>query len=209
VKRGFYMLFAGLGFALVLGTAWVYTELGRQTPAAPTLTSVVTDVTPAAGAGEPAAGGTTLAPRPDAADPAAGAGVPSAPSAYLAQDEGQGSVSVSAALLTTGSPAEDASVAMLAGQVGANELGIAVWFVTHSVDLSGLDLAALSILRTPKGDVAPLRWVSEDDSAHHRSGMLVFPSEDVNLNASGDLALIMKDIAGIPERAMTWHLPQS
>ena len=206
MKRGFYLLFAGLGLAIALGGAWVYME--RQTSAAPTSTSGAADVIPAADPGEPAAGRTTPVTGSGTADSAAGPNVPSGAFGYLAQDEGRGSVRVSALLLTPGSVAEDASRAGLADQVVTDEFGIAVRFLTHSVDLSGLDLVALSILRTPKGDVAPLRWVSEDDSAHHRSGMLVFPSEEVNLSVSGDLSLIMKDIAGIPERAMTWRLPQ-
>ncbi len=190
MNRGSYVLLMGLGLVLLLGAAWVYA--GRQTSAAPSSTSSVT-----AGA------------ESDAAQPATGVDPPPAASGYLAQDAGQGSVSVSAVLLTAGSLAQDASLAGLAGQVGTGEVGIAVTFLTHSVNLSGFDLVALSTLRTPKGDIAPLRWVSEADDDHHRSGMLVFPGKDVDLSASGDLTLIMRDIAGIPERALIWRLPQS
>jgi len=196
MNRRLYVLVAVLGLALVIGVAWIYG--GRQASTASPSTS-----------GAAAVASASTGSGPGSVDSTATGDAPSGASGYVAQDEGQGSVQVSATLLTPGSIGQDDLLSGLAGQVGADEFGIAVTFLTHSVDLSELDLVALSTLRTPKGDVAPLRWVSESDAGHHRSGMLVFPSSKVDLNASGNFSLIMKGIAGVPERDMTWSLPKS
>ena len=206
MSRWPYALFGVVGIAVVIGAAWIY--IGEQTSTPASSTGGAAVATTASDARESADRGTTVPSGQDAAEPR-GDEEPSGASGYMAQDDGRGSVSVSAVLLTQGSLDEDASLADLASRVGAAEFGIEVSFTTHSVDLSGLDLVSLSVLRTSSGPVAPLRWISGSDDSHHRFGVLVFPARDVDLGAVGELTLIMKDIAGIPERAMSWFLPKT
>ncbi len=129
-------------------------------------------------------------------------------STYVAQDEGAGGVKVMAAVLTPGALEEDASLGEMAAQFDPEtELGLMVIFETHSGDLSQLDLVALSTVSAPDGDHQAVRWVTESDSGHHRSGMLVFERGGLDLSAAGNLTLTMRDVAGVPSRALTWLLP--
>jgi hypothetical protein len=71
---------------------------------------------------------------------------------------------------------------------------------THSADLSGYDLVALSELRAGSKSFKALRWVSTADDSHHRSGVLIFPKVD----AGQPLELVIKTIAGVPVRTFRW-----
>ena len=115
-----------------------------------------------------------------------------------------------AAVLTPGALKEDASLGEMAAQFDpATELGFMVVLDTHSGDLSQLDLVALSTLGAPDGDHQAVRWVTESDSGHHRSGMLVFDRGGLDLSAPGALTLTVRDVAGVPSRTLTWRLPLS
>lgn len=72
---------------------------------------------------------------------------------------------------------------------------------THSVDLDGYNLAALSILRDGKGIEYKGKWTSPEGGGHHISGVLLF--EGVELNTGG-IELIIKDVAGVKERKFIW-----
>lgn len=71
---------------------------------------------------------------------------------------------------------------------------------THSVDLTGYDLARLSELRVSAKTYTPLRWESVTDSSHHRSGALIFPK----IEAGSAVELVVKNIAGVPARTFRW-----
>ncbi len=74
---------------------------------------------------------------------------------------------------------------------------------THSVALD-YDLARLAILRTSRGDeVAPLRW-DGSSGGHHVSGILYFPA--VNLEGAQWVEVVIRDVAGVPERIFRWEL---
>ncbi len=139
------------------------------------------------------------------------AGVPSAEKStldYEAQDDGAGGVKVVATVLTPGAVEKDPSLADLAAQLDpAAEIGFLVVFETHAGDLSKLDLAALSSLNSPAGDHRTIRWAGEDESSHHRSGVLVFSRDDLDLAAEGDLTITVTGVAGVPARTLTWLLP--
>ncbi|MBM2827056.1 MAG: hypothetical protein HW403_1120, partial [Dehalococcoidia bacterium] len=81
---------------------------------------------------------------------------------------------------------------------------------THSVDLDGYDLAQLGSLRTGKGqEVRPIKW-DAPRGEHHREGTLVFPEITPDGNpligpAAGVFELIIRDVAGIPERVFRWQ----
>jgi len=76
---------------------------------------------------------------------------------------------------------------------------------THSVDLDGYDLKALSLLRDETGkEQKPLR-VENEGSGHHRRTTLVFPKPSTKAKR---LELVIKDIAGVKARSFRWDLDQ-
>ncbi|MCC6173854.1 MAG: hypothetical protein IT305_01010 [Chloroflexi bacterium] len=78
---------------------------------------------------------------------------------------------------------------------------------THSVDLDSIDLARLTVLRTPAGEVAATEW-SAPKGGHHRSGELRFPSATPDGRptlATGPVELVVRDVAGVPERSFRWQ----
>lgn len=80
---------------------------------------------------------------------------------------------------------------------------------THSVDLDGYDLRQLAVLRTDQGlEVSPTQW-DAPAGGHHRSGTLTFPTTTADgtpvLGANTrTLELIIRDVAGVPERSFRW-----
>jgi hypothetical protein len=74
---------------------------------------------------------------------------------------------------------------------------------THSVELD-YDLTQLAVLRTDRGDeVTPLRW-DGSRGGHHVSGVLYFPA--VNLEGAQWIELVIREVAGVPERSFRWEL---
>ena len=82
----------------------------------------------------------------------------------------------------------------------AGTLEFEVTFTTHTVDLA-YDFAALATLRSDSGEeVAALKW-DGPNGGHHVFGVLSFPA----LKARGQtITLVLRDIAGVPERAFEW-----
>ncbi len=82
----------------------------------------------------------------------------------------------------------------------AGTLEFEVTFTTHSVDLA-YDFAALALLRSDVGEeVTALKW-DGPNGGHHVFGVLSFPA----LKARGQtITLVLRDIAGVPERAFEW-----
>ncbi len=80
---------------------------------------------------------------------------------------------------------------------------------THSVDLDKIDLARSSILRDDKGrQVKPAAWDSPL-GGHHRSGSLVFSSNDGVPLVEADtryVELVISGVAGPNERVLRWDL---
>lgn len=81
---------------------------------------------------------------------------------------------------------------------------------THSVDLDGYDLTDLALLRTSDGDeVRPAGW-DAPKGGHHREGTLTFLPTHSNGKSNleprtGSFELIIRDVAGVPERSFTWQ----
>lgn len=74
---------------------------------------------------------------------------------------------------------------------------------THSGQLDK-DLMAVSVLKDEMGKTyQPTGWDGSPPGGHHRSGILTFPelSQD-----SGSITLIIKGVAGVPERSFTWRV---
>lgn len=82
----------------------------------------------------------------------------------------------------------------------AGTLEFEVAFNTHSVDLA-YDFAAVATLRSDSGEeVAAVKW-DGPSGGHHVFGVLSFPA----LKARGQtITLVLRDIAGVPERAFEW-----
>jgi hypothetical protein len=76
---------------------------------------------------------------------------------------------------------------------------------THSVDLSN-DMMKAVVLRDDAGkEYAPTAWDGPAAGGHHRSGKIEFAALTTSTRS---IMLIVKNIAGVPERAFKWDLPQ-
>ncbi|MBU2600922.1 MAG: hypothetical protein KKA32_01965 [Actinobacteria bacterium] len=186
------------GFFALVAVAWLYLQDQQQVSSGAAAQAV------APGRSASVDQGGSAAESPGAAPSTRRPGTPT----YVAEDEGAGGVNVMAAALTPGALETDPSLGDLAAQLDpATEVGFLIVFETHAGDLSKLDLVALSSLDSPDGEHRAIRWVGEDDSSHHRSGMLVFERGGLDLAAPGDLTLTVRDVADVPSRALTWLLP--
>ena len=54
---------------------------------------------------------------------------------------------------------------------------VEIGFTTHSGDLNEIDMGEAASLTQAGMDVRPEAWVTTDDDAHHREGVLVFPRD--------------------------------
>lgn len=84
-----------------------------------------------------------------------------------------------------------------------NEIRFQVVLDTHTVDLDGYNLKALSTLRDDTGKSYQPVKVDNRGGGHHREITLVFPK--VSLSAKR-LELIIKDIGRVKERFFFWDL---
>lgn len=76
---------------------------------------------------------------------------------------------------------------------------------THSVDLSD-DMLKAVVLRDDAGkEYAPTAWDGPASGGHHRSGKVTLP--DLASGAKS-VTLVVKGIAGVPERSFKWDLPE-
>ena len=73
---------------------------------------------------------------------------------------------------------------------------------THSVNLDGYDLRALSVLRDDTGLSMQPTEVENKGSGHHRETILTFPRPALDRKW---LELVLKDIAGAKERTFRWN----
>ncbi len=193
MRRGISEVVFAVGLVALVAVAWFYLQDRQEAASSPPPTS--------AAAGQSASS-------TEEQSPAVPAPEPSEPD-YVAQDSGEGGVKVMGVVLTSGAIEQDPTLSDMAALVDPEtEIGIMVLFETHSGDLSQLDLVALSTLSAPDGDHKAVRWETESDSGHHRSGLLVFERRGLDLaSGTGDLTLTMRDVAGVPARTVTWLLP--
>jgi hypothetical protein len=82
---------------------------------------------------------------------------------------------------------------------------------THSVDLDDYDLKELAVLRNDQGkEVRPSGW-NAPKGGHHREGTLRFPEKAPDGSpvigpGTREIELIIRDVAGVPERKFEWRL---
>lgn len=75
---------------------------------------------------------------------------------------------------------------------------------THSVDLSD-DMTKITILRDEAGkEYKPTTWDGPGGGGHHREGILNFAALT---NKPKFVELVIKGLAGVPERVFKWDLP--
>ena len=74
---------------------------------------------------------------------------------------------------------------------------------THSVDLEGYDLKAISVLRDDAGNTYLPTMVENKGSGHHRETTVRFAKI---ANNTKRIELLIKDIAGVKERIFRWDL---
>ena len=119
------------------------------------------------------------------------------------------------ASLTRSAEAGNVTVTVLPLNLGAlngSTLDFQVTLETHSVALNQ-DLTTQSVLQLTSGvEISPIWW-DGSSSSHHVRGTLSFPRTDstgvaMATPGSGALTLIIRDLAGIPERTFSWDLGQ-
>ena len=137
---------------------------------------------------------------PGAASASPGAGETTPAAEFTQKDDGAGGVTVEVTLMTADEARSEGLEVAPADP--ANELVFRVKLDTHSVDLSGYDLTATSVLRDSQGgESAPLRWEAGDESQHHREGFLIFERPPT----AGARQLVILGLAGVPERVFRWE----
>lgn len=82
---------------------------------------------------------------------------------------------------------------------------------THAVDLDGYDLRKQAVLRNDRGQEVQAKTWDAPKGGHHREGMLSFPEktaggEDLIGSDTRKIELVIRDVAGVPERSFEWNL---
>lgn len=72
---------------------------------------------------------------------------------------------------------------------------------THTVDLDGINLDELAVLRVNGTEYQPTSWQAPA-GGHHREGTLTFAEADVPDGAT--VELVVRDVAGVAERTLKW-----
>ncbi|MCC7165616.1 MAG: hypothetical protein IT331_24175 [Anaerolineae bacterium] len=76
---------------------------------------------------------------------------------------------------------------------------------THSVDLAN-DMLKTVVLRDDAGkEYMPLKWAGPGAGGHHRQGTIQFGQLK---QTTKTLTLLVKNVAGVPERVFEWELAQ-
>ena len=157
---------------------------------------------------------------PDQAS-ASAQGLPSEPRAQptaIVDERGDTATVPSAAVSASEPRVEPATLVDEGGEVTVTttweapyrSLAFTVALDTHSVDLDGYDLRDLASIRTASGtELEALDW-DAPKGGHHRQGTLIFPTQnpdgsDVLGPVDRTLTLVIRDVAGLPERTFTWN----
>lgn len=85
----------------------------------------------------------------------------------------------------------------------SNDLRFQVVLDTHSVNLDGYDLKAITVLRDDTGKSYLPTEVENKGSGHHREVTVIFPKVSSEANR---LEIVIKDIAGMKERTFNWDV---
>ncbi len=125
--------------------------------------------------------------------------IPATPAGNLTRSAEAGAVTVDITPLNLG----DATAVTLDFKVAMN---------THSVDL-GVDLARLTALKAGANEIAAQTWQAPAGGGHHVEGTLRFPAKTADgkplLAGVPGFSIIIRGLAGVPERVFTWDLAQA
>lgn len=88
---------------------------------------------------------------------------------------------------------------------GTEDARFQVVLDTHSVNLDGYDLKAISVLRDDSGKTYEPTGAENKGSGHHREVTVVFPRPSADVKR---LQLVIKDVGGVKERVFRWELSQ-
>jgi len=95
---------------------------------------------------------------------------------------------------------------------GAETIDFKVVMNTHSVEL-GVDLTKLAALKAGGAEVAATTWQAPAGGGHHVEGTLRFPARTAEgkllLNGAPSLSIVIRNLAGVPERGFIWQLGQA
>lgn len=94
----------------------------------------------------------------------------------------------------------------------ATQIVFLLTFDTHAGDLTTFNVMKNIRLRTSVGrEVSPLRWETTGNATHHRAGALIFPSArggaPVIGPRVGSIALVIRNLVGVPRRTLEWTVP--
>ncbi|MBI2880151.1 MAG: hypothetical protein HYY21_01080 [Candidatus Tectomicrobia bacterium] len=104
-------------------------------------------------------------------------------------------------------------VTPLPAKGGSQDLRFSVRMDTHSVALDDYDMVKASLLRNGRGRaVRAGAWADPTGGGHHREGVLVFPLKEkegtsVLTEGAQFIEVVIRDVAGVPERVFRWNLP--
>lgn len=118
----------------------------------------------------------------------------------LTRENSQGAVTVA---LTYLNPLKGLDEKELLFEVGMN---------THSVDLDAYDFSKILVLRDEKGNLYNAIGVeAPKGGGHHRGGTVRFPGARKDgtkvLQDAKYFEVLVKGVAGVPERTLRWDLP--
>jgi hypothetical protein len=85
----------------------------------------------------------------------------------------------------------------------SDELRFQVVLDTHSVNLDGYDLKAITLLRDETGKSYLPTKVENKGSGHHREVTVIFPKLS---SQAKRLEIVIKDVGGMKERTFNWDL---
>jgi hypothetical protein len=86
--------------------------------------------------------------------------------------------------------------------VQEDRLAVRLALDTHSVDLSGFDVLANTVLRDGSGqEWRAVRWQEERASSQHRTGVVFFPFPK---SLGPWLAVVVRNLAGVEERVLVF-----
>jgi len=120
-----------------------------------------------------------------------------------AQDKAQAQESKA---MTAEAEAEGVTVKVTYANPGAAMPLFDVVLDTHSVELDRYRFEDIVVLRDKAGDELKPRLVSSKGSGHHREAALEF--KDADLAGAGHAELVVKGVAGVPERVFRFDLAQ-
>lgn len=81
-----------------------------------------------------------------------------------------------------------------------NQLFFKLYFNTHAADYSGYDFQSNIVIKDSQGKEYKALSVAKEGAGHHQSIEIIFPFPSSPFN------LVVKNLAGVPERIFNWQI---